>query len=53
MTSAIVVYCIYPIYDLSHKAFRQVQDYSAGGVIALDEDDLIIYANPMAIKDFF
>jgi PAS domain S-box-containing protein len=38
---------------LSHSDFQQVYDHSAGGVIALDADGLVIYANPKAVKDFF
>ena len=38
---------------VSHSDFQQIHDYSAMGVIALDADSLIIYANPKALKDFF
>jgi PAS domain-containing protein len=38
---------------LSHNDFQQVHDHSAGGVIALDADGLIVYANPKAVTDFF
>jgi len=38
---------------VSHSDFQQVHHFSAGGVIALDADGLIVYANPKAVKDFF
>jgi len=38
---------------VSHSDFQQVHEYSAGGVIALDAEGLIVYANPKAVKDFF
>jgi PAS domain S-box-containing protein len=38
---------------LGHHHFQQVHDYSAGGLLALDKDGLIVYANPKAISDYF
>jgi PAS domain S-box-containing protein len=38
---------------LSHNDFKNVYDYSPGIVIALDENWLIVYANPKAKQDLF
>jgi PAS domain S-box-containing protein len=38
---------------LSHNDFQNVYDYSAGIVIALDADGLIVYVNPKAQQDLF
>jgi PAS domain S-box-containing protein len=38
---------------LKHSDFQQVHNYSANGVIAVDERGLIVYANPKAAKDYF
>jgi PAS domain S-box-containing protein len=38
---------------LNHQDFQLVHDHSAGGVIALAANGVIVYANPKAVKDFF
>ncbi|MDB5005145.1 MAG: hypothetical protein JWQ34_3370 [Mucilaginibacter sp.] len=38
---------------LSHDDFQRVHDHSANGVIAMDKDGRIVYANPKAIREFF
>src|ERR1700710_2748319 len=38
---------------LSHIDFQHVYDFSAGSVVALDIDGLIVYANPKAKQDLF
>ncbi|PTR00112.1 PAS domain S-box-containing protein [Mucilaginibacter yixingensis] len=38
---------------LNHQNFRQVYDQSAGSVIALDGQGVIVYANPAAVRDLF